>query len=204
MTTEAGKATETPGAGSVPAVTPITPAGKADATPTIPTDVMPLVEKLFDERLAKVLPAKQAEWKQSQDQEKKQAEMTELEKATAKTAELQAQLTTANANYTRESRVRELVGKAVPSLMAEGIVNRLGDGFTIEKAVEMANAELAPLKAGSGVVTPFPGAGGSPGASSESLSDEQIQDAVRSGRMKLADANALWDQRKLSASGAKQ
>jgi len=202
MTTEAGKAPDAAAAGNAAAAT-VPPAGEAVKAPSIPTEVMPLVEKLFDERLAKVLPAKQQEWEAAQKNAQKQAEMSELEKANARAATLESQLSVATANYTRESRVRELVGKAIPSLMAEGIVNRLGDGYTPEKAIEMATAELAPLTAGKAAPpATFPGAGGqSSGTGNDALSDAELQAQVKSGAMKIDEFNRVMDARRFAKAG---
>lgn len=162
--------------------------------------MMPLVERKFDERLAK--------FKADQDAAKAEAEKTELQKATDRATKAEAMLAETTRVATVDKRAAELVGKtggAVPYLMARAIAGEWDGDWDVVKAVERANAELEPaLKARGGTAQPiatFPGAGGSPATGDDGLTDADLANQLAAGKLKLSEFNEIMDRRRYARAG---
>lgn len=214
MTEDAGKATAgnadtgAPVAGAA-ATTTTEPAGKAAPPQQIPSDLMPHVEKMFDDRLAKVLPQKQQEWETKQAEALRQAQLSAEQKAVEELTKLKTENAALTAKMTRNERVNEIIGKSggkVSPLLAGALVDSWAGDWDAGKAVESAINEARTLAqnfapAGSSVPH-FPGAGGQAGTGTDALTDAEIKQAVTEKRMTLADANKLWDARAAAKAGA--
>lgn len=215
---EAGKAegqNAAGGAGNAPAATEAgkAPGGANGSAPgRIPDEVMPLVEKLFDERLPKKLTEARTAWEQELADQKKRDSMSEADRLKADLASKDGRIQELERTATTNARVAELVaksgGKVSPALAEKVVATHQGDwdvDAALAAGLEQARSLLQAWgfdPGAKGLPPNIPGSGGTPPSADESgLTDEAIDRAVREGRMKLEDANRIWDARRRAVRG---
>lgn len=197
----AGEAEVTPGAGSAAAAALLAGEAAKPVVPSeIPADLMPLVERKFDERLGKI----KAQWEADAAEARKRSEMSEIEKLRADHTAATEQLKALQAQATNSTRAAELVARSggkVSLDIAEKVVSTHQGDWNADAALQAGLAQAtALLKAWGfdpGAPAPAPAfptqGGGTRPADKGKWTDQQIAEAVRTGAMKLDEANRLWD-----------